>query len=85
MNVEGLKPSEEEYNAIFDEYLIEALEAEHIIPERYDDNAAYEAAKEKYKADIIAKNGEDYFKSMLYLQIGMNAILSYGSVVEITE
>ena len=85
MNVEGLKPSEEEYNAIFDKYLLAALEAEHIIPERYDDNAAYEAAKEKYKANIIAKKGENYFKTIIYEYIFTKAILSYANVVEITE
>ena len=80
MNVEGLKPTAAEYDALFNEYFEAALEEQHIIPDRYDTNEEYEAAKEKYKADIIAKNGEDYFKTLIYYQIGMDAILSYGTV-----
>lgn len=85
MNVEGLKPTEEEYNQLFDEYLSEALEQEHIIPERYSTTEEYEAAKEEYKSKIIEKNGEDYFKVMIYYQLGIEAVLEYANVVEITE
>lgn len=80
MNVEGLKPTAAEYDALFNEYFEAALEEQHIIPDRYDTNEEYEAAKEKYKANIIAKNGEDYFKTLIYKKIGMDAILSYGTV-----
>ena len=83
MNVEGLKPSAEEYAALFDEYLLPALEEKGITPDKYESEIEYLAAKESYKAQIIEKNGEEYFKSMIYYQITVKAIKTFANVVEI--
>ena len=56
MNVEGLKPTAAEYDALFNEYFEAALEEQHIIPDRYDTNEEYEAAKE-YGAIFLMQIG----------------------------
>ena len=85
MNVEGLKPTGEEYEVLFDEYLTPALEDKGITPDKYESEIEYLAAKESYKAQIVEKNGEDYFKSMIYYQLTVEAIKSYANVVENAE
>jgi FKBP-type peptidyl-prolyl cis-trans isomerase (trigger factor) len=85
MNVEGLKPSLEEYAALFDEYLVSALENSGITPDKYSTEEEYLAAKESYKVELFRKNGEDYFKSMIYYQVTVKAIKGYANVVEIAK
>lgn len=85
MNVEGLKPSEEEYDRHFDGYLVDALESNGVTPDKYDTEEEYLAEKAKFKADILESKGDDYFKSVIYYQIGIEAITSYANVVEIGE
>ena len=85
MNVEGLKPDEAQLEQLFDEYLISALEGASITPDKFDSEAEYLAAKEKYKAQLIEKNGDDYFKAMFYYQVTVNAINGYANIVEIGE
>ena len=85
MNVEGLKPTDEEFVKLFDEYLISALENNGKTPDKYETEAEYLAAKESYKAQLIEKNGEDYFKAMIYYQVTVKAIKGFANVVEITK
>jgi hypothetical protein len=85
MNVEGLKPSLEEYAALFDEYLVSALENSGITPDKYSTEEEYLAAKESYKVELFKKNGEDYFKSMIYYQVTVKTIKGYANVVEIAK
>ena len=85
MNVEGFKPTEEEYNALFDEYLTGSLTANKITPDQYATEEEYLAAKEKYKNQLIANKGEDYFKAMFYYNETIKGIKSFANVVEIAE
>ena len=85
MNVEGLKPNDEEYAVLFDEYLSDALEANGITPDKYETTEAYLAAKESYKNQLITKNGEEYYKAMIYYQETVKGIKSFANIIEITE
>ena len=85
MNVEGLKPTDEEFYSLFDEYLIPALAESGITPDKYATEEEYLAEKEKYKTELIRKHGEDYFKTMIYYEVTVNAIKDFANVVEITE
>jgi hypothetical protein len=85
MNQEGLRPDDEEYNRLFDEYLVKALESSNITPDKFESEAEYLAEKEKYKSQLIEKNGEEYFKAMIYYDKTINAIIGYANVVEIVE
>lgn len=82
MNLEGLKPTEQEYADLFDDYVTKALENNGITPDKYESEEAYLAAKAEYKEKIIAKNGEDYYRTMVYYEIVMDAIISYANIVE---
>ena len=81
MNKEGIKPSEEEYQALFNEYLEQALESVGITRDDFDSAAQYEVAKNQYKDQIIKSYGEDYFRLMIYYNETMAAILSYANIV----
>ncbi len=83
MNLEGLKPTEEEYRTLFDEYLLEALESNNIIPDEYESEEEYLAEREKYKKNMIDKNGEEYYKDMLYYKVAIEAIKGFADVTEI--
>ena len=85
MNVEGLKPTDEEYEVLFDKYLVEVLTEKGITPEKYNTIEEYNADKETYKAQLIKQNGEDYFKTMLYYQAVAKGIKSFANIIEITE
>ncbi len=85
MNVEGLKPTAEEYEELFDEYLVSALAENGITLESCGSAEKFDESKQSYKTQLIEKNGEEYFKSMIYYQVTMDAIISYANVVEVTE
>ena len=85
MNVEGFKPTEEEYAVLFDEYLVGALKKNNITPEKYETEAEYLAAKEDYKIQILDRYGEEYFKSMIYYQQTVEGIKSLANIVETAE
>lgn len=85
MNVEGLKPTEEEYAVLFDDYLVSVLKNNGITPDKYETEGEYLAAKESYKEQIIEKNGEDYFRSMIYYQATVAGIKKFANVVETAE
>ena len=85
MNVEGLKPTEEEYNILFDEYFEEALRNNGITPDKYQTESGYLTAKEDYKNQLISKHGEDYFKSMIYYDETVKGIKSFANIIEIAE
>ena len=85
MNVEGLKPTNEEYELLFDEYLVEVLAAKGVTPEKYATIEEYNKDKETYKEQILKQNGEDYFKTMLYYQAVAKGIRSFANIIEITE
>jgi hypothetical protein len=83
MNIEGLKPTKEEYEAKFDEYLVAALEEEGKTPDKFKTLEEYEAMKESKKAELIELRSEEYFRAMIYYEMGVEAIISYAEFVEI--
>ena len=83
MNQEGLKPTEAEYEKMFDEYVDNALVSNGTPPDSFASLEEYEAEKERFKSDIIKENGEDFFRSMFYYEIGSKAIIGYANIVEI--
>ena len=82
MNVEGLKPTKEEYDNLFDEYVISVLEENGITEDDFDTKESYLAKIKEYKEKLIKENGEEYFKSMIYYQIGIEEIKKYANIVE---
>ena len=78
---ENLVPTEEEYNALFDEYFLEALTEAGITADKYQTEAEYKNACEKYKAQMIENNGEDYFKKLIYYSYAHEKLMSYASIV----
>lgn len=82
MNVEELKPTAEEYDILLDEYVTSAMESSGLTEDKYETEDEYIAAKENYKKQAIEKNGEDYFKALIYYQIGSEAIMGYANVVK---
>ena len=84
MDVEGLDPTAEEYEKLFDEYLTEALVSQNITPENFNTEEEYLSNKEQYKSKMIAEKGEEYFKEMIYLSVGSEAIIGYADII-ITE
>ena len=85
MNVEGLKPTDEKYAVLFDEYLADALEGQGITPDKYESEDKYLEAKEKQKQELLIKYGEDYFRTMIYYETVVEAIINFANVIEITE
>lgn len=85
MNVEGFKPTDEEYAALFDEYLANALRKSNIIPENYETEAEYLSVKENYKNMILERYGEEYFMSMFCYQQTVNGIKGFANIVETAE
>ena len=83
MNMEGLKPTAEEYERMFDSQLKGALESNEITPENFSTQEEYLAKKAEYKAKLIEQYGEDYFKALIYQQIGMSAIVDYAIIVDL--
>ena len=84
MEQEGLRPTDEEYEALFDEYLVAALASNNVTVESCGSQEEFNARKESYKQQLIQQNGEDYFVSMIYYNVTMAAIIGYANVVEIT-
>ena len=82
MNVEGLKPTKEEYEEIFDSYLEGSLESNSITPDKFATEEEYLAAKEKYKQQLISNKGEEYFQAMIYYNETTKGIKSFFNVVE---
>ena len=85
MNVEGFKPTAEEYDVLFEKYLTEALVAKGITPDKYQTEAGYQTAKEDYKNQLLKNNGEDYFKYMIYYKTTSDGIKGLAKIVEIGE
>ena len=83
MNVEGLKPTQLEYERRFDEYLVAALDEEGKTPDKFKTQEEYEAMKESKKAELIASRSEEYFKAMIYYEIGVKAVIEFAEFVEI--
>lgn len=85
MNQEGLKPTEDEYEELFDEYLVSALEGNGITPEKYQTEEEYLTVKENYKKQMLESRGEEYYKSAIYYGVTAKAIIGYANIVETTE
>lgn len=85
MNVEGLKPSENEFDKLLDDYVIHLLYKKNITEDKYESKEAFLADVAEYRAKIIKENGLDYYKSEIYYDIGIKAIISYANVVEIIK
>lgn len=83
MNLEGTKPTKEEYEAKFDEYLVSVLDEKGMNEDKFDTPEQYLAKKESTKAELINSKGEEYFKAMIYYEIGVKAAISYAEIIEI--
>ena len=83
MNLEGTKPTKEEYDAKFDEYLVKVLDEADMTEDKFDTPEQYAAMKESKKAELISSKGEEYFKAMIYYEIGVKAAISYAEIIEI--
>ena len=85
MDVEGLDPTAEEYEELFDKYLEKALADNNITIGNFNTEEEYLEHKKQYKAKLLETKGEDYFRETIYFSIGYDAIMEYANVVEITE
>ena len=85
MNVEGLKPTAEEYEILFEKYLEDALKSNGITPDKYQTESGYLTAKEDYKNQLLTKNGEDYFKALIYYQETVKGIKGFANIIENAE
>lgn len=83
MNLEGTKPTKEEYEAKFDEYLVSVLDEAGMTEDKFDTPEQYKAMKESKKAELISAKSEEYFKAMIYYEIGVEAAISYAEIIEI--
>lgn len=83
MNIEGLKPSEAEFDKLLDDYVILLLYKKNITENKYPSKEAFLEDVAEYKAKLIRENGLDYYKGEIYYDIGIEAIISYANVVEI--
>ena len=84
MEIDVISFTDEQYAKLTDEQLIQVQQVQQ------QKNRLLRAlekakAKEKYKAQLIEKNGDDYFKAMFYYQVTVNAIKGYANIVEIGE
>ena len=71
------------YDERFDEYLEQALASNGVTSGSFASHDEYLAEKEKFKENIIKENGEEYFMSMIYYEIGIEAIIDYANIEEI--
>lgn len=85
MDVEGLDPTAEEYEELFDKYLEKALADNNITIGNFSTEHEYLEHKKQYKAKLLETKGEDYFRETLYFSVGYDAIMEYANLVEITE
>ena len=85
MDVEGLDPTVEEYEQLFDKYLDKALADNNITIGNFNTEEEYLEHKKQYKAKILQTNGEEYFREVIFFSVGYDAIIGYANVVEITE
>lgn len=85
MDVEGLKPSADEYAVLLDKYITNALAAENITVNNFSTEEEYNIQKEQKKAWYAAKYGEHYLQSAVYKSIWLDAVVSYANIIEITE
>ena len=85
MNLEGLKPSEEEFDKLLDDYVIYLLYKKNITEDKYETKEAFLEDVAEYKAKLIRENGLDYYKEEIYYDIGIEAIIGYANVVEIAK
>jgi hypothetical protein len=83
MNLEGTKPTKEEYDAKFDEYLVSVLDEAGMTEDKFDTPEQYKAMKESKKAELISAKSEEYFKAMIYYEIGVEAAIGYAEIIEI--
>ena len=85
MNVEGIKPSEEEYSELLLKYLDAELEKNGITPEAFSQFSEYESQREMYRAKMTLEYGKEYFREKIYKSIIFEMIINNSTIVEITE
>ena len=85
MNLDGLKPSEEEFDKLLDDYVIYLLYKKNITEDKYETKEAFLEDVAEYKAKLVRENGLDYYKEEIYYDIGIEAIIGYANVVEIAK
>ena len=85
MDKEGLDPTAEEYEILFDRYLTDALASENVTPDKFNTEEEYIEHKKQYRAKMISSYGEEYFKEKIVFGIGYEAVIGFANIVEITE
>lgn len=81
MDKEGLDPTAEEYEKLFDKYLDKALADNNITIGNFNTEEEYLEHKKQYKAKLLETKGEDYFRETLYFSVGYDAIMEYANIV----
>ena len=79
---EGFIPTEEEYRAEFDRYLIDTLAANGIKRENFDTEEKYLEAIESYRQQLIKNNGEEAIREMINYNLTIKSILALITVIE---
>lgn len=85
MNIEGLKPSEEEYANLLISYLDFEIQKGGVSPESFGTAAEYEAYREQYRAKMTLEYGKEYFRDKIYKMLVFDMVISCANIVEITE
>ena len=80
MYKESLKPTADEYERLFDEYLVETLEGRNITPDKYATEEEYLNAKTTLKNQLYESYGEEYFESLIYYGIVIDAVVEYANL-----
>lgn len=81
MDVEGLDPTPEEYEVLFDEYLTDALKENGVTEDKFNTEEEFLEHKKQYKAQMLLSKGEEYFEEIIYFSLGYDAIIEYAEVV----
>ena len=85
MNLEGLKPSEDEYAKLLIDYLDSEIKKSGVSPEVFSTAAEYEAYREQYRAKMTLEYGKEYFRDKIYKMLVFDMVINCANIVEITE
>ena len=85
MNVGGFKPTEEEYQELFDAYVLEFLADKGVTEDKYATTEEYLEKVAEYTKQMLTQNGEDYYRNMIYYEVTIEGVLEYANFVTIEE
>lgn len=83
MNVEGYKPTEEEYAELFSEYVIDYLAQKGVTEDKYATREDYLEKVAGYTEQMLTQNGEDYYRHIIYYEVVIEEILKLANFVTI--